>query len=55
MAINFKNLSSLPIDVRKIILREQAKEKEKRGVAQYSVQMTVIKIIRQWENKCREV
>jgi len=52
--INFKNLSTVPVDVRKIILREQSKEKEKKGVAQYSIQMTIIKIIRQWENKCRE-
>lgn len=52
--INFKNLATVPVDVRKIILREQAKEKEKKGVAQYSIQMTIIKIIRQWENKCRE-
>jgi len=52
--INFKNLATVPVDVRKIILREQSKEKEKKGVAQYSIQMTIIKIIRQWENKCRE-
>lgn len=52
--INFKNLATVPIDVRKIILREQGKEKEKKGVGQYSVQQTIIKIIRQWENKCRE-
>lgn len=48
-------LRNVPIDVRKIILREQAKEKDKRNVMQYSITSTVIKIIRQWENKCREV
>lgn len=52
--INFKNLATVPIDVRKIILQEQAKEKQKRGVAQYSVQSTIIKIIRQWNNKCNQ-
>lgn len=52
--INFKNLATVPIDVRKIILQEQAKEKQKRGVAQYSVQSTIIKIIRQWQNKCNQ-
>lgn len=53
--IDFKNLATVPIDIRKIILKEQAKEKEKRGVAQYSIQTTVCKIIREWNNKCNQV
>ncbi len=52
--INFKNLSTVPIDVRKIILQEQAKEKDKKGLGQYSIQMTICKIIRQWKTKCGE-
>ena len=52
--INFKTLSTVPVDVRKIILAEQQKEKEKKGVGQYSIQMTICKIIRQWKTKCGE-
>ena len=50
--IDFKNLATVPIDVCKIILQEQAREKEKRGMAQYSVQLTIIKIVREWKTKC---
>jgi hypothetical protein len=44
-------LRGLPEDVRKIIIREQAKEKESRGINQFSMSTTIFKIIREWE-KC---
>jgi len=44
-------LRSLPEDVRKIILKEQLKEKEIRGINQFSMSTTIYKIIREWE-KC---
>lgn len=44
-------LKAVPQDVRKLILREQLKEKENRGMNQFSMSLTVFKIIREWE-KC---
>jgi hypothetical protein len=44
-------LTNVPEDLRKIILREQAKEKENRGTNQYSLACTVFKIIREWSNQ----
>jgi hypothetical protein len=44
-------LRSLPEDVRKIILKEQLREKENRGINQFSLSTTIYKIIREWE-KC---
>lgn len=41
-------LKAVPPEVRKLILREQLKEKEKRG-GQYSMSLTVFKIIKEWE------
>ena len=52
--IDFKRLSTVPIDVRKIILKEQQKEKDKRGIGKYSIQLTLIKIVREWNNKCNQ-
>lgn len=46
-------IKNLPDDLRKVIVREQAKEKENRGTQQYSLSSTIIKIIREWE-RCRE-
>lgn len=43
----------LPEDVRRVIIREQAKEKEKRGTLKWSISSTIFKIIREWE-RCRE-
>lgn len=48
-------LRGMPIDVLKIILKEQGKEKEKRGLKQFSISTTIIKIIREWNNKCNQV
>jgi hypothetical protein len=48
-------LRGMPIDVLKVVLKEQGKEKEKRGLKQFSISTTIIKIIREWNNKCREV
>lgn len=45
------SLKAVPPDVHKLILREQLKEKENRGMQQYSLSLTVYKIIREWE-KC---
>lgn len=47
-------LRNIPIDVRKILLKEQFKEKEKRGTMQYSISTTIFKIIREWNNKCNQ-
>lgn len=52
--INFKDLSTVPIDVRKIIQKEQDKEKQKKGVGKYSVALVVCKIVREWNSKCNE-
>lgn len=47
-------LRGLPIDVLKVLLKEQGKEKEKRGVKQFSLSTTIIKIVREWNDKCRQ-
>lgn len=44
-------LAAVPEDVRKIILKQQLKEKEDRGINQFSMSTTIYKIIREWE-KC---
>lgn len=36
-------------DVHNILVREQASEKEKRGINQYSLSSTIQKIVREWE------
>lgn len=36
-------------DVHKILAREQANEKVKRGINQYSLSSTIQKIVREWE------
>lgn len=46
-------LKAVPDDVRKVIIREQALEKESRGVNQFSMSTTIFKIIREWNNKCK--
>lgn len=53
--INFKNLSTVPVDVRKIITREQQKEKDKKVIGKYSIALTICKIVREWNNKCNQV
>jgi len=49
------SLKSIPPDVMKIILTEQAKQKINRGDNQYSLSRTVIKIIKEWNNNCKPV
>lgn len=44
---------NIPAEIQKILVREQAKEKENRGVNQYSLSSTIQKIIREWD-RCRE-
>jgi hypothetical protein len=44
-------LKAIPEDVRKIVLKQQLKEKEDRGINQFSMSTTIYKIIREWE-KC---
>lgn len=46
-------LRNIPPDIQKVLVREQAREKENRGINQYSLSSTIQKIIREWE-KCRE-
>lgn len=52
--INFKDLSTVPIDVRKILQKEQRKEMDKKGVGKYSIALTICKIVRAWNDKCNE-
>lgn len=45
-------LNNLPEDVRKLILKEQLKIKADRGTNQYSLALTIYKIIREWD-RCK--
>ena len=47
-------LKDVPEDVRKIILREQLIEKQNRGTNQYSMACVIFKIIKEWNNKCKQ-
>lgn len=47
------SLKQIPEEVRKIILREQVKLKEKHGTNQYSISLTIYKIIKEWNNNCK--
>lgn len=53
--IDFKNLSTVPVDVRKVLQKEQQREKEKKGIGKFSIQLTICKIVREWNNKCNQV
>ena len=44
---------SIPDEIAKVLIREQAKQKEQRGILQYSLSATIIKIIKDWE-KCHK-
>jgi hypothetical protein len=44
-------LKSVPEDIRKIVIKEQAKEKENRGTNQYSMACVIFKIVREWNQK----
>lgn len=46
-------LRDIPEDVFKIILDEQAKEKQSRGIGQWSLEKTVYKLIKECA-KCRK-
>lgn len=43
------HLRGIPEDLWRVIVREQAREKVNKGINQYSLSATVIKIIREWE------
>lgn len=47
-------VKDIPEDIHKLLQDEQAKEKKNRGINQYSLSSTIIKIIKEWKNKCRE-
>jgi hypothetical protein len=44
----------MPLDVRKHVIKYQAEQKIKKGVSQYSLQMTIYTIIREHENMIRK-
>jgi len=46
-------LKNVPEPVRKIIVREQSKQKEKIGSNMFGLEQTIYKIIQEWE-KCRK-
>lgn len=46
-------LKKVPEDVRKILLKQQGKEKENRGTNQYSLSSVVYKIVKEWNNNCK--
>jgi len=48
-------LKNVPEEVRKIILKQQQKEKENRGTNQYSLACVIYKIIKEWNNNCKPV
>jgi hypothetical protein len=52
--INFKDLKTIPIDVRKIITKDNQKERDKKGVGKYSIALTICKIVREWNSKCNQ-
>jgi len=41
------NLKSIPEDVIKYLLKKQGEHKEKKGICQYSLELTIYEIIRQ--------
>lgn len=47
------NLRNVPIEIRRIIIKERNKEEDKRG-SKFSLSSTIIKIIREWNNKCNQ-
>lgn len=47
-------LREVPIEVIRIINKEQAKVKAERDLKQFSLSSTVYKIIKEWNNKCQE-
>lgn len=48
-------LKNMPEEVRKILLKQQQKEKENRGTNQYSLSCVIYKIIKEWNNNCKPV
>lgn len=49
------SLKGIDSETMKIILDQQNTEKKNRGIAQYSMSKTIIKIIKEWNNNCRPV
>lgn len=44
-------LTDVPEEILKVIKEAQAKEKESRGIGQFSMPSTIYKIIREWSKK----
>ena len=51
-SINFNGVDTKTM---KIILDEQNRQKKLHGRNQYSLSQTIIKIVNQWNNKCKPV
>ena len=49
------SLKGVDSETMAIILEVQKQEKINRGINQYSLSKTVIKIIKEWNNKCKAV
>lgn len=47
-------LREVPIEIVRIINKEQAKVKAERDIKQFSLSSTIYKIVKEWNNKCRE-
>lgn len=47
-------LKNIPPEVNRIILQEQAKAKAQKGTNQFSIELTIYKIIKEFE-RCKEV
>lgn len=45
---------AIPDDILNVVLRRRDKEKQKKGIKQFSLSTTIIKIIKEWNNKCNE-
>lgn len=54
MASTSYTLKAIPEDVYKMVQREQAEIKEKRGTGMFSLESTIYKMLRDY-NRCREV
>lgn len=42
-------LKDFPLDVRKIVIKKQGEIKNEREISQFSMELTMYKIIREWE------
>lgn len=49
------SLKDVDEETMKVILDVQVQEKKNRGINQYSLSKAVIKIIKEWNNKCKKL